>query len=304
MSPDAKKQTPAATWSPDLLRAFIADFDPKLEAILSEQKTAPPRLHDAMTYTLLAPGKRVRPYLTTRCCELVGGTAETAFAAAAAIECVHCFSLVHDDLPAMDDDDLRRGRPTTHKQYDEATAILVGDALLALAFEVIAERTPREADIAKIVLVLAQATGAMEMIGGQAADLAGQHEPPTLEATQYIHQRKTGSLFAAAARIGALAGHAQDAAVDTLARFGLQLGLAFQIADDLLDVTASRDQLGKATGKDAGAGKQTYPACVGIEESRAAAERAATDAIDALSPFGQEAEDLRALAMYAVSRNY
>ncbi len=296
--------TPTATWSPDVLRRFAADFDPTLEKLLAKQTDIPTRLHEAMTYSLLAPGKRMRPYLTTRCCQLSGGTTDDAFAAAAAIECVHCFSLVHDDLPAMDDDDLRRGRPTTHKKFDEATAILVGDALLALAFEILATRSPKDADIGRMVQVLAESTGATGMIGGQAADLTGQEQPPSLKRTQYIHQRKTGHLFSAAARLGALAGNASDSAIDSMARFGLQLGLAFQIADDLLDLTATTEQMGKATSKDAVAGKQTYPACVGIEESQSAAKRASSEAIAALSTLGPDASDLQALARYAISRNY
>ncbi len=304
MSTKTDNKTPAPTWSPDVLRDFAAAFDPKLEALLSKKTDIPSRLKDAMTYALLAPGKRMRPYLATQCCQLAGKTAGQAFAAAAAIECVHCFSLVHDDLPAMDDDDLRRGRPTTHKQFDEATAILVGDALLALAFEILATGSPKEANLGQMVQVLAESTGATGMIGGQAADLAGQDQPPSIEKTQYIHQRKTGCLFSAAAKLGALAAGAPDAAIEAMGRFGLQLGLAFQIADDLLDVTASTDQMGKATSKDATAGKQTYPACVGIEESKIAAERAAKQAIDALSSFGPGAADLQALAKYAISRNY
>lgn len=304
MSIKTDNNAPVSSWSPDVLQAFVDDFDPKLEAILAERTDIPRRLRDAMNYSLLAPGKRIRPYLATRCCQLVGKPADDAFAAAAAIECVHCFSLVHDDLPAMDDDDLRRGRPTTHKQFDEATAILVGDGLLALAFEILATSSPQQANVTQMVRALAEATGATGMIGGQAADLAGQDEPSSIERTRYIHERKTGRLFDAAAKLGALAGCATDSAVASMGRFGLHLGLAFQITDDLLDVTASREQMGKATSKDAGAGKQTYPACVGIEESRLAAERAVAEAIDALSHLGPEAADLRALAKYAVSRNY
>jgi len=304
MSTETHNNVPASGWSPEVLREFAEAFDPKLQAILLGQTGVLERLREAMRYSLMAPGKRIRPYLASRCCCLVGGTVEDALAAACAIECVHCFSLVHDDLPAMDDDDFRRGRPTTHKQFDEATAILVGDALVALAFEILATEAPQGANTARMVRVLAEATGACGMIGGQAADLAGQNEPPSIERTRSIHLQKTGCLFGAAARLGVLSGCGSQLSEDAVGRFGLQLGLAFQIADDLLDVTASRDQLGKATSKDAGAGKQTYPACVGIEESRGAADRALGQAIDALSAFGADADDLRALARYAVSRNY
>lgn len=293
-----------ADWSPERLKEFAASFDRSLEAYLASCGDVPPRLGEAVRYSVLAPGKRMRPYLATRCCELVGGSVDDAWPAAAAVECVHAFSLVHDDLPAMDNDDLRRGRPTTHKKFDEATAILAGDALVALAFEILATKVPDAARSVAMVSELAGATGWSGMIGGQSADLFGEREPASLERTRYIHERKTGKLFTAACRLGALAGGGDGDDVERLGAFGRHFGHAFQIADDLLDVTADAGSVGKAVGKDAIAGKQTYPRSVGIDVSREAADQAVASAIDALDSLGPAADELRSLAKYAVFRNY
>ncbi|MEK7711144.1 MAG: polyprenyl synthetase family protein [Planctomycetota bacterium] len=287
----------------DFLRTFAAEFDGRFDAYL-KVADVPAQLREAVRYSALAPGKRIRPYLVARCCELVGGRRDDAWPAAAAIECVHAFSLVHDDLPAMDDDDLRRGRPTTHKQFNEALAILAGDALLALAFELLVRHTPDRTRVGEMVLELARRTGWTGMIGGQAADVLGQGTPPSEDLVKYIHGRKTASLFEAACRLGAMAGEERADAVAALGRFGRHLGQAFQIADDLLDVTATSAELGKRAGKDVSAGKQTYPRCVGVEASRAMAAEEVQAAVAELSPFGPSANDLRALAEYAVSRNY
>jgi farnesyl diphosphate synthase len=203
----------------------------------------------------------------------------------------------------MDDDDLRRGQPTTHRKFDEATAILTGDALVVLAFELLSSQVPSCELAVKMVAELASATGCVGMIGGQSADLAGQSEPTSLDRTQMIHEQKTARLIAAACRLGAIAGGGDAVAVDRLGEFGTHLGRAFQITDDLLDVTASAGEMGKAVGKDAVAGKQTYPRCVGIDESRKAAEGAVASAVVSLSGFAA-ADDLRSLAEYVVSRNY
>lgn len=233
---------------------------------------------------------------------MVGGSRDAAWPVAAAVECVHAFSLVHDDLPAMDNDDLRRGRPTTHKAFDEATAILAGDALVVLAFELIAAHVADSAIASRLMLELARATGGSGMIGGQAADLAGEKESPSIDLTRAIHNRKTAALFTAAARMGAIVGRANQSQVEKLETFGRHFGLAFQIADDLLDVTSTTEELGKAVGKDARAGKQTYPRCVGVQASRDAAAKQRDQAIAALEPFGAAADDLRELAAYIVSR--
>jgi geranylgeranyl pyrophosphate synthase len=234
----------------------------------------------------------------------VGGSRDDAWPAAAAVECVHAFSLVHDDLPAMDDDDVRRGKPTTHKQFGEAMAILAGDALVVLAFEILARHVSDRRLAGEMVLELAERTGWTGVIGGQASDIAGQSQDPSLDLTRYIHERKTAALFEGACRLGAMAGSGKADDVATLGRFGTCLGRAFQIADDLLDVTSSAEKMGKRVGKDGPAGKQTYPRCVGVERSRRAAEKACEDAIRELQGFGHDADDLRELARYVVSRTF
>ena len=220
------------------------------------------------------------------------------------MECIHAFSLVHDDLPALDNDDLRRGRPTAHRQFGEAMAILAGDALVMLAFELIAHHTSDAAYARAMTLELARGAGWSGMIGGQAVDITGNQAAPSIELIRYIHDRKTASLFAASCRIGAIAGGGREELVAALGRYGMHLGRAFQIADDLLDVTSNVQTLGKSAGKDAVAGKQTYPACVGVEASRAEIDRAVVAATEELHQFVQTADDLRALARYAGSRNY
>ena len=293
------------------VKDFAEDFTPQLSQCVTESESAPPKLVEAMRYSLLGPGKRLRPFLVHECCALAGGRQEDAFAPAAALEMVHAFSLVHDDLPAMDDDDLRRGRPTNHKVYGEALAILAGDALLALAFEVLATRSADASTTNALVAELARATGLAGMIGGQVGDLEGEHAPPELDRVRRIGELKTGALFRAACRMGGIAGGANETTISALGDYGTHLGLAFQIADDLLDLTASAEQLGKNTGKDSSHGKQTYPACVGIDASRTAGEQAVAQAFQALKAMEapdsaprQEATDrLRALARFAMSRS-
>lgn len=289
---------------PHRLQVFAAQFDGHLNDYLQATSDVPTELLAAVRYSALAPGKRIRPYLVVRCCELVGGSRDDAWPVAAAVECVHAFSLVHDDLPAMDDDDVRRGRPTTHKQFGEATAILAGDALVVLAFELLARHVQDRMLAGEMVLELAERTGWAGMIGGQAADIAGQSQDPTLDRTQYIHEHKTAALFEGACRLGALAGRGTTADMAALGRFGASLGSAFQIADDLLDVISTAEKLGKKAGKDGVAGKQTYPRCVGVEQSRAAAKAAADAAIAELAGYGTTAGDLREIAAYAASRSF
>jgi geranylgeranyl diphosphate synthase, type II len=285
------------------LKDFGEVFNQRLSQHVTAPGSAPARLEEAMRYSLLAPGKRLRPFLVYRCCTLTGGDWTAAFPPAAAIEMVHVFSLVHDDLPAMDDDDLRRGLPTSHKKFGEALAILAGDALLALAFATLATQVPDPRRASALVAELARGTGWTGMIGGQTADVLGEQEPPRMELVRYIHERKTAALFESACRMGAIAGGAEVRLVHRLGGFGRQLGLAFQIADDLLDRTSTAAVLGKNVGKDADRNKQTYPACVGTERSRALADQTIQAAIGALEGFGEEADDLRELARFAVSRS-
>jgi len=288
----------------DALETFASEFDPHFEPLLTPGDDVPERLQQAVRHSALAPGKRIRPYLLVRCCELAGGSRERVWQVAAAIECVHAFSLIHDDLPAMDDDDLRRGRPTCHRAFDEATAILAGDALLARAFELLATCDLPGDCRGRLVADLAAGTGWRGMIGGQAADVEGEKLPPDVELARYIHERKTAALFEKACRMGVTAGGGADDLIDRLGMFGHHLGVAFQIADDLLDVLQTDTQLGKRTGKDAQAGKQSFPRCVGLEDARVAARASLNDALACLDVFDTEAEDLRRLARYVVDRNY
>lgn len=265
---------------------------------------APARLMESIRYSLLAGGKRLRPTLVLESHRACGGAEQTqpsALAGAAAIELIHTFSLVHDDLPAMDDDDLRRGRPTNHKVFGEALAILAGDAMVTLAFEILATDA-EPAVVPALVLELARASGPEGMIGGQVLDVVGENRPMSLPELKQIHRMKTGALLTCACRIGALAAGADERQMDALTGFGRNLGLAFQIVDDLLDVTGTPEQLGKATGKDLSKGKNTYPSLLGINGSRQAASAALDAALQALAPLGSKAEGLKNLACFVVDR--
>lgn len=287
---------------PENLKFFAEEFDPRFDAYLRTGGGIPQRLLEAVRYSALAPGKRLRPFLVVRCCELSGGTTEDAWPIAAAMECVHAFSLIHDDLPAMDNDDLRRGRATNHKVFGEATAILAGDALMVLAFEIISRHVADGKIASQLVLELARGSGWQGMIGGQMADIESTSKPPDQALAQWIHERKTASLFRSACRLGAMVARAPGETIDALGRFGESLGLAFQIADDLLDVRSTKSAIGKAVGKDADQGKQSLPRCVGAEQSVALAKAKAGEAIEQLAALGPDADDLRALAAFVVDR--
>jgi len=273
-----------------------------LEQLLASQQINS-ELKEALKYTLGTPGKRVRSALVLWCCELLSGQINrNAEIAAAAIEMVHTYSLVHDDLPALDDDDLRRGLPTCHKAFDEATAILTGDALLTLAFEILAKEIDEPAIAVKLIGQLAQDAGPSGMIGGQMADLRAENGRGNEELLQYIHTNKTAKMFRCAAAMGAICGGAAKQQIDSLSEYGLKIGLGFQIADDILDVSASSEQLGKTVGKDAKAAKCTYPAVVGIDKARELEKKLADEAVAILEPFGKKADTLRQLAMALLER--
>lgn len=293
---------PDTTSIAEQLSTWAGRFDRKLAELLEAGPGVPGALAEAVCYAAKSGGKRVRPFIVTRVCELCGGSADDALPAAAALECVHAFSLVHDDLPAMDNDDFRRGQPTCHKAFGEAMAILAGDALLALAFELLATRIDDPAKVAAATAELARGTGWAGMIGGQVNDMQGEQAPPSLERVREIHRGKTARLFETAGRLGAICAGADVETMRAAADFGHRLGLAFQIADDILDVTGSAAEMGKAVAKDADAGKQTYPAAVGLEESRRVARGLADAAITALEPFGEEADDLRNLVRFVIDR--
>jgi geranylgeranyl diphosphate synthase type II len=294
------------------LAAFLEDARRRVDAALDRyvpgadgpQVDCPSRLAQAMRHSLLGGGKRLRPILALMAAEAVGADAEVALPAACALEMVHTYSLIHDDLPAMDDDDLRRGRPTCHRAFDEATAILAGDALQAMAFEVIA-RDIRPAEAAsRCCLELAVACGPLGMVGGQMADLEAEgRTDATAPALEAIHRRKTGALLRASLRMGAIAAGADDEQLDALDRYGRGVGLAFQIVDDLLDVQGDEAKLGKRVGKDSGLGKWTYPGLLGIDGSRRRARQVAEDAVSALEPLGDRAARLRALALDLLERD-
>jgi len=260
-------------------------------------------LREALIYVIEAPGKRVRSAVVLWCCELVGGKINhNAEIAAAAIEMVHTYSLVHDDLPAIDNDDFRRGQPTCHKVFDEATAILTGDALLTLAFEILAKEIDEPAVAVRLIGQLAEAAGPSGMIAGQMADLKAEKSRGTEELLQTIHTNKTAKMFRCAVACGAICGGADKSQFDCLCEYGLKIGLGFQVADDILDVCASSEQLGKTAGKDARADKCTYPAVVGIEKSKQLAKKLADEAVVLLTPFGQKADTLRQLAIALLER--
>ncbi len=286
-----------------LLNDKLPVVNETLTRLLAEQTQIEPDLKKALAYTLDAPGKRIRSVLLLWCCELIAGSENSdSRVAAAAIEIVHTYSLVHDDLPAMDDDDLRRGRPTCHKAFDEATAILTGDALLTLAFELLATRVASPALAVKLITELAQACGPAGMIAGQMADLRAENTAGTIEGLEYIHINKTAKMFRAATVMGGLCGGATDEQLEALSQYGMKIGLGFQIADDILDVSASSEQLGKTAGKDVEAAKCTYPALVGIEKSKELERTLANEAIDVLSGFGDSGDRLRQLALALLER--
>ena len=274
-----------------------------LRRLLAEQVDIEGDLKKALEYTLQGQGKRIRAALLLWCCGLISGRANhNAEMAAAAIEMVHTYSLVHDDLPAMDDDDLRRGLPTCHKAFDEATAILTGDALLTLAFEIMAKEIDEPTVAVRLIGKLAQAAGPGAMIAGQMADLKAENSKGSEEFLEYIHTNKTAKMFQCAAAMGAICGGAEKNEFDCLCEYGLKIGLGFQIADDILDVCGSSEHLGKTTGKDAKASKATYPAVLGLEKSRQLAKKLADEAVALLAPFGSKADILRQLAMTLLQR--
>lgn len=260
------------------------------------------RLPAAVLYSAQAGGKRLRPILVLEACRVCGGPAEAAVPAALAVELVHTFSLIHDDLPAMDDDDTRRGQPTNHKVFGEGLAVLAGDWLVTHAFSLVASNRYNRERVPALVHALAE--GTERMIEGQGADIESEGQPTNGELVKYIHEHKTAALIETCCRLGALCAGASGDAVAALARYGRHLGLAFQIMDDLLDATGTLEQMGKRVRKDAEAAKQTYPAAFGVEESQAQAKREVETALRVLDSFGGRADRLRDLARFVIRRNH
>nr|WP_314630667.1 farnesyl diphosphate synthase [uncultured Noviherbaspirillum sp.] len=290
---------PFESWA----RAVQSGMEDTLATLLPPAAAAPARLHDAMRYAVLDGGKRVRPLLVYAAGELHGAERPTLARAAAAVEMIHAYSLVHDDMPCMDDDALRRGKPTVHVKYDEATALLVGDALQSQAFLVLAESGGDAARTVQMLRVLAAASGSAGMCGGQAIDLASVGITLSLAELEQMHRLKTGALLRASVMLGALCGKTPDAnETAALDAYAAAVGLAFQVVDDVLDATADTTTLGKTAGKDAVDQKPTYVSILGLEESRALAQKLREDAHRALLPFGDNAQRLRELADLIVQR--
>ena len=292
-----------AAWS----RAIQARTEDVLASLLPEAALAPERLHAAMRYATLGGGKRVRPMLAHAAGEAVGNDPARVDHAAAAVELIHVYSLTHDDLPCMDDDDLRRGKPTCHVAYDEATAMLVGDALQSLAFEVLAQ-PPAAADAAtqvEMLRLLARASGSRGMAGGQAVDLAATGKNLDLAELEFMHIHKTGALIQAAVLLGALStGQLDAAARDNLSHYARCIGLAFQVMDDVLDAETDTATLGKTAGKDAAQGKATYLTLMSVKDARTYARELLDDALAAIAPFGARGQRLAEIARFIVERSY
>lgn len=274
-----------------------------LSRTLPSESTLPGRLHEAMRYAVLGGGKRVRALLSYAAAELAGASPNAADASAAAVELIHAFSLVHDDMPCMDDDDLRRGKPSCHKQYDDATALLVGDALQSQAFECLASTSAPQA--LKQVQLLAKATGSRGMCGGQSIDLQSTGKLLSREALETMHQYKTGALIEAAALLGAYAAdHTELPLINTLTQYSQHMGLAFQVVDDILDATADTQTLGKTAGKDALQEKSTYVSLLGLEEAKALVNSLYAQTLQLLAGFGPQADPLRGIAKFICERPF
>ncbi|MDT8443086.1 MAG: polyprenyl synthetase family protein [Desulfuromonadales bacterium] len=292
----------------DYLQNRSALVDQALDHWLPAKSVLPFSLHQSMRYSIFAGGKRLRPILMIAASEAVGGTAQQVMHAACAMEMIHTYSLVHDDLPAMDDDDFRRGRPTNHKAYDEATAILAGDALLTEAFRLLADAEANRfippATALKVIELVARYSGSQGMVGGQIVDMESEGKEIDFPTLEYIHTHKTGGLILASVQAGAMLGGGNEEQLAALTRFGGAAGLAFQITDDILDIVGDQTKLGKDVGTDQSRGKATYPALLGLAEARQRADELCDIALEALAPLGSDAETLQALARFIVDRHY
>lgn len=293
----------------DDLKTYLAEraaqVDAALDAFLPKAREKPATIHGAMRYSVFAGGKRLRPILCLAAAEACGGDPESALPPACAVEIMHTYSLVHDDLPCMDDDDLRRGRPTCHKVYGEGMAVLTGDALLTEAFLILAQTSPaKRYPAAAYVAELALTGGSTRLIGGQVMDLEGEGQKLSKAQLVKIHEAKTAALLTTSIRLGAMTANAREDKLEALSVFGRALGLAFQVIDDILDVTQSTEVLGKTAGKDVAVEKATYPAILGLEKSRKEAAKLTRQAMEALAPFGKKARWLREIADYLLKREY
>lgn len=289
------------TW----LTSSTRKVDQALRSLLPKPTAKPATLHRAMQYSMFAGGKRMRPALVLAAAEACGGDVANALPLACAVECIHTYSLIHDDLPAMDNDDFRRGKPTNHKVFGEGIAILAGDALLTHAFEIVGgAKTGTRYDHRDLLLELARASGSKQLIAGQVADLEAEGKDVGIAELRYIHERKTSALLACSVRFGGMSANCTPAQLEALTQFGHNVGLAFQVIDDILDITQSTETLGKTAGKDAQVQKATYPRLVGLEKSQKIARELTTKAHDALGIFQGRAVALEGLARYLLDRNH
>jgi geranylgeranyl diphosphate synthase, type II len=279
--------------------------DDALEGYLPKANVKPKTIHKAMRYSLFAGGKRLRPILCLAAAEACEGEPKTALPLACAVECIHTYSLIHDDLPCMDNDDFRRGMPTSHKVFGEGIAVLAGDALLTIAFE-LAALVPGWAryGVSVVIRELATASGSRHLIGGQVADLESEGKEIGLSMLRFIHESKTAALLSSSIRLGAMTANATSGQLEMLTTFGRSLGLAFQVIDDILDVTQTAEKLGKSAGKDLAAGKATYPSLLGLDRSRKIAQKLTQEAHAVLKPFGRKADNLHGLADHLLAREY
>jgi geranylgeranyl diphosphate synthase type II len=292
------------------IKAYLArkkeSIDKTLEKLVPPDKTFPPTIHEAMRYSLFAGGKRVRPILAIAAAEALGAKTTELLPIAASLELIHTYSLIHDDLPAMDNDDFRRGRPTCHKVYGEAIAILAGDGLLNMAFEVLSDpRMLKKVPANRLMAItreIAGASGVFGMVGGQVVDIQSEGKEIDFPTLEYIHTHKTGALIRSSVRVGALFARAGKRQFTALTHYGEMIGLAFQIADDILDITGTQEAIGKDVGSDLKKGKKTFPSFYGLEESRRRAVEVVDRAIASLHGFGRSADPLRELAKYIINR--
>jgi geranylgeranyl diphosphate synthase, type II len=299
-----KKQVITDFNLPGWLAQRTAEVNRALDDFLPSAGTKPATIHKAMRYSIFAGGKRLRPALCLAAAEACGGSLSPALPLACAVECIHTYSLIHDDLPAMDNDDYRRGKLTNHKVFGEGIAVLAGDALLTQAFEIAAQAKawPRYSH-RDLVLEIARASGSLQLIAGQVADLEGEGRRISARELRYIHERKTSALLCCSVRLGGMSANCSPAQLKALTAFGYNVGLAFQIIDDILDITQTSEQLGKTAGKDAKAQKATYPSIVGLDKSRRIARELTARAFAALKPFRGQAQALEALANYLLVRD-
>lgn len=287
------------------LKSRQKEIDRVLDRYLPKAIVPPTTIHKAMRYSLFAGGKRLRPILCLAASEACGGKIKSALPLACALECIHTYSLVHDDLPSMDNDDFRRGRATCHKVFGDGIAVLAGDALLTIAFEIAAQaEESRRYDLREMLRELSDAASSRKLIAGQVADLEAEGKKVTRAQLRYIHENKTAAILTTSVRLGAMSANATARQLSAITEFGRSLGLAFQVIDDILDVTQTSEKLGKSAGKDVAAHKATYPSVIGLEKSRAEAQRLTKRAHFSLEVFGNKAARLHALANYLLERDY